>query len=58
MNVVLSLRENWRIYTELNYEVKRMKAVPYTNDIKKYLIADSVIDYENEVIVLQNLIYS
>lgn len=51
MSVVLNLRENWRIYTELNYEVKRMKAVPYTNDIKKYLIADSVIDYENEVII-------
>ena len=25
-----------------------MKAVPYTDDIKKYLAADSVINYENE----------
>lgn len=28
-----------------------MKAVPYTSDIKKYLTADSVIDYENKIII-------
>lgn len=48
MNVVLNLRVNWRIYIELSYEVNMMKAVPYTDDIKKYLAADSVINYENE----------
>ena len=48
MNAVLNLRVNWRIYIELSYEVNMMKAVPYTDDIKKYLAADSVINYENE----------
>lgn len=48
MSAVLNLKENWRIYTELNCEVNMMKAVPYTDDIKKYLAADSVINYENE----------
>ena len=48
MSVVLNLKENWRIYIELSYEVNMMKAVPYTDDIKKYLAADSVINYENE----------
>lgn len=51
MNAALNLRVNWRIYIESNYEVKRMKAVPYTSDIKKYLTADSVIDYENKIII-------
>ena len=51
MNAALNLRVNWRIYIESNYEVKRMKAVPYTNDIKKYLTADSAIDYENKIII-------
>lgn len=48
MSAVLNLKENWRIYIELSYEVNMMKAVPYTDDIKKYLAADSVINYENE----------
>ena len=48
MSAVLNLRVNWRIYIELSYEVNMMKAVPYTDDIKKYLAADSVINYENE----------
>ena len=50
MNVVLNLRVNWRIYIELSYEVNMMKAVPYTDDIKKLSDAlfekvDDELDY-------------
>lgn len=50
MNVALNLRENWRIYTELDCEVKTMKVVPYSDDWQKYLILDNVIDYNDEEI--------
>lgn len=51
MSAVLSLRENWRIFTGLNCEVNMMKAVPYTEDIKEYLAEDDVINFKNEAIV-------
>ena len=50
MNAVLNLKASRRIFTELSYEVSRRKAVPYTDDINKYLALDSVIDYEQEAI--------
>lgn len=50
MSAVLNLKESRRIFTELRYEVSRVKAVPYTEDIFKYLASDGVIDYEQEVI--------
>ena len=50
MSAVLNLKESRRIFTELSYEVSGMKAVPYTEDIHKYLASDSVIDYEQEAI--------
>ena len=50
MSAVLNLKASRRIFTELRYEVSRMKAVPYTEDINKYLTLDAVIDYEQEAI--------
>ena len=50
MSAVLNLKESRRIFTELSYEVDRMKAVPYTEDINKYLVPDDVIDFEHEAI--------
>ncbi len=50
MSEALNLKVNRLIYIESNCEVNRMKAVPYTEDINKYLALDDVIDYDSEAI--------
>ena len=50
MREVLNSKVNRQIYIGLSCEVKGMKAVPYTDNINKYLTLDNVIDYDNEAI--------